>query len=405
MISIDIQILPAFQELLIPAPFKVFKGGRGGAKSWQFADALIIKTFEDDNRILCTREYQTSIKDSVHKLLSDRIFRLNLSKYFYITENAVKNTYTGAEFIFKGLHGNENGIKSTERVNIAWVEEAEVVTDKSWETLLPTIRAPRAEVWVSYNPEVEYGTGGKGGATDKLWVKNTPPGTILRHVGWQDNPYFPENLNRQRLHCLDVDPVLYEHIWEGGYRKISEAVVFKNRVVHEDFKTPEGVRFFYGADWGFSQDPTALIRFFITGARGEEELWIDYEAYGHEVEMDDLPALFDQVPDSRKWPMKADCARPETISYMSRKGFNIKPAKKWSGSVEDGIAYMKSFKTIHVHTRCPKIAQEMRLYSYKIDKAGNILPVIVDLYNHGIDAVRYGLDGFITNGVTIFDSM
>ncbi len=406
MPEIDIQILPVFRELLTPAPFKVFKGGRGGGKSWQFADATLAKSFEKKHRILCTREYQTSIKDSVHKLLTDRIYHLGMGAYFDITEKSIKNHYTGSEYIFKGLHANENEIKSTEGITVAWCEEGEVIASKSWETLLPTLRTPGVELWISYNPETE------NNATDLLWIKQPQPGTIVRHVTWRDNPYFPENLDRQRRHCLNIDPVAYEHIWEGGYRKISEAIVFKNRVVVEEFDTPEDARFYFGADWGFSNDPTALIRFYLTGEQGAEELWIDYEAYGHGVEIDDTPALFDLIPASRKWPIKADSARPETISYMARKGFNISPAKKWSGSVEDGIAYMKSFKKIHIHPRCPQIAKETRMYSYKtdkkqVDKDGNpaILPVLVDMWNHGIDATRYGLDGFITNGCTIFDSM
>jgi phage terminase large subunit len=129
----------------------------------------------------------------------------------------------------------------------------------------------------------------------------------------------------------------------------------------------------------------------------DDVLYVDREAFGHQVELDDTPALFDSIPTARKWPIKADSARPETISYVRRQGFpQLGPAEKWKGSVEDGIAALKAFRQIVVHERCPHIAKEFRLYSYKIDKVtGDILPIIVDKHNHGIDALRYALDGYI----------
>ena len=125
----------------------------------------------------------------------------------------------------------------------------------------------------------------------------------------------------------------------------------------------------------------------------------DYEAYGVGVELDEMPQLYDSVPESRRWIIKADCARPETISYLkNRHGFRIEAAKKWQGSIEDGIAYLKSFDKIVIDPRCRHTADEFRLYSYKVDKiTGDILPVVVDKNNHCLDAIRYALDGYITN--------
>lgn len=129
---------------------------------------------------------------------------------------------------------------------------------------------------------------------------------------------------------------------------------------------------------------------------GSEELWIDMEAFGHGVDMDELPQLMDSIPTARKWPIKADCERPETISYLRKQGFNITEAKKWQGCVEDGITHLRGFKMIHIHERCKRIAQEARLYSYKVDRiSGDILPIIIDKHNHGWDATRYALDGYI----------
>lgn len=135
-----------------------------------------------------------------------------------------------------------------------------------------------------------------------------------------------------------------------------------------------------------------LVRCFILN----DCLYVDQEAYGVGVELDETPQLFESIKTSRSFPIKADCARPETISFMRRRGFNISPAKKWQGSVEDGLAVLKSFRKIVIHPRCKHAADEFRLYSYKIDKNnGDILPIIEDKNNHIIDALRYSLDGYI----------
>ena len=151
------------------------------------------------------------------------------------------------------------------------------------------------------------------------------------------------------------------------------------------------MRFYHGADWGFANDPTTLIRCFIDGKR----LYIDREAWGIGVEIDNTPALFDTIDTARKWPIKADCARPETISYMRRQGFKVSAAKKWAGSIEDGIEFLKTFEII-IHPRCQHTIDEFNHYSYKVDKqTGDILPQIVDANNHLCDSLRYSMDGLI----------
>jgi phage terminase large subunit len=241
-----------------------------------------------------------------------------------------------------------------------------------------------------------------------------PPNCRRVHVNWSDNPWFPPELELERQYALqlireakDDDERVqlqadYDHVWEGAYQTRSDAAVFRRRVIVEDFDDPpEKTRLHLGADWGFANDPTALIRFWITHHRDErgqayQELWLSHEAFGYRAEIDETPDLFDKVPGSRHWPIKADAARPETISYMRRQGFNISGAEKWPGSVEDGIAHVKGFRRIHIHTRCKRMQEEARLYAYKIDRVtGEVLPILVDAHNHGWDAVRYGLDGYI----------
>jgi phage terminase large subunit len=152
----------------------------------------------------------------------------------------------------------------------------------------------------------------------------------------------------------------------------------------------------YGADWGFANDPTTLVRMWTTGSAPEEELWISHEAWKVGCEIDETPKLFDTVPGSRIWPIKADNARPETISYVRRQGFNIAPAEKWDGCIEDRIAHIKGYKLIHVHERCKNTQFELRNYRYKRDRVTNeVLPVVIDKNNHIVDAIGYGHDGRI----------
>lgn len=374
-----------FAPLLKRARYKVFYGGRGGAKSWIIARVLIRLAAQNRLRILCARQFQTSIADSVHRLLCDQIEAMGLSDQFKITDKSIESL-TGSEFLFKGLEKSIREIKSLEGIDICWVEEAQSVSNNNWEILIPTIRKEGSEIWVSFNPDDE------NDATYQRFVVNAQPDWVVVKVGWEDNPWFPSTLDAERRYMLATDPEAYEHVWGGGCRKVSEAIIFGKRVSFETFETPQGVRFHHGADWGFAADPTALVRSFIQ----DECLFIDQEAFGYGVEIDETPALFRSIDSSELWPIKADGARPETISYMRRHGFNIDAAEKWSGSVEDGVAHLKAFKRIIVHERCKHIGQEFRLYSYKVDKqSGDILPIIVDKHNHGIDALRYSLDGYI----------
>ena len=384
--AFDVFIPAAFQPLFRPARHKVYYGGRGAAKSWAFADTLILLSAQRRLRILCAREFQNSIADSVHRLLSDRIEALGLAGYFKITDNSIYCWLTNSEFLFKGLRHNVKNVKSLEGIDICWVEEAQSVSAESWDVLIPTIRKDESEIWISFN------TGEIEDPTYKRFVTKPPPGAVVRKVGWEDNPHFPASLRAEMEHCRATDIEAYAHIWGGDPKQISDACIFKGRYRIESFETPEGARFFHGADWGFSVDPTVLVRCWVNGDR----LMVDQEAYGVGVELDETAQLFDSIPTARKWPIKADNARPETISHMKRKGFNIGPAKKWAGSVEDGLACLKGFREIVVHERCRHTADEMRMYSYKVDRqTGDVLPIIVDLHNHCIDGLRYALDGYI----------
>ncbi len=192
--------------------------------------------------------------------------------------------------------------------------------------------------------------------------------------------------------CKKNDFEAYLNIWEGECLNTSEKQIFRNKYEIIPFESPHEAAFYHGADWGFAVDPTVLIRAFVQ----ENTLYVDYESYGLGVELDKTAELFEHIPTARKFPIKADSSRPETIQFMKKRGFNISGAKKWGGSVLDGIGILKSFDKIVIHTWCIHRAEEAKLYSYKTDSnTGRILPYIEDAHNHCFDALRYALDDYI----------
>lgn len=385
---------PLYALLHQKAPYKIIWGGRGSAKSWSIAEALIRKAAVEGVRVLCAREFQTSIKDSSHKLLKDTIKRLGMGAWFNVTDTTITSR-AGAEFIFRGLYNNEHGLRSVEGIDICWVEEAQTVSSASWRSLIPTIRGDNSEVWVSFNLINEED------ATYQRFVVKPPTGAIVIKVNYDSNPFFS---GRQRQDMEDDkanDYHLYEHIWLGMPLKVSNAIVYSGKYTVREFEDDlwtKAERLLFGMDFGFAQDPAALIRMFVLNQR----LYIEYEAYGTGVENDELEEFCDSVPGARDWPIKADNSRPETISHIRRRGFNMQAAEKWDGCVKDGISHIRGYKQIIIHPRCVNTAREARLYRHKVDKNqvddhGNpqVLPLLVDKDNHTWDAIRYGLDGYI----------
>lgn len=359
-------------------------GGRGSAKSHSFAMALVLKAFKAPLRIGCFREIQKSIKDSVKRLLDDKIKEAGLEWFYESTDTEIRGK-NGSLFIFNGLRTNPDAVKSTEGLDIGAVFEADKVSQRSWDLLIPTVRKDGSEIWAEWNPNldtdpVDVMFRGKDGA---------PPGAIVRRVNWDDNPFFPDVLKQELEWDRKRDPDKYAHIWLGEYQKNSEARVFRNWTV-EEFDTPAGVTFRMGADWGFSVDPSVLIRCYIDGRK----MYVDHEAYMIGCEIDKLPDLFDRVPESRKWFITADSARPETISYMRNHGYpRINAAIKGPGSLDEGVEFLKTFDIV-VHPRCKHLIDELSLYSYEVDKQTNeVLPKLADKDNHVIDALRYACEG------------
>ena len=384
-----IQIARPFAQITTPARYKVYYGGRGSAKSWTIARVLVTRCAYEKIKVLCAREIQKSIGDSVHALLTEQIEALGLSNLYEVTKNSIRGVYSGSEIVYAGLRHNVKEIKSKEGIDICWLEEAAAVSEESWGVLIPTIRKEGSEIWVSFNPD------SPDDPTYKRFVINPPPGAIVQKVNWYDNPWFPDVLKGELEYDKRVDFEKYRHVWEGEPRIMTDALVFKNKFRVESFDTPQSAEFMFGADWGFAKDPTVLVRCFAEG----NTLFIDQEAYGIGVDIDKTPAMFAKIDKADRYAIRADSARPETISYMQAHGFpRMEAVHKWAGSVEDGIEFMRGFEQIVVHERCKHVADEFRLYSYKIHRlTGDILPEVEDKNNHTIDALRYALQPMIRN--------
>ena len=368
----------------LPVRYRAAYGGRGSAKSHSFAQALLLKGGERPLRIGCYREVQQSIRDSVKRLLDDKIRANGLTGFYSSTDTEIRGV-NGTLFIFNGLRTNPDAVKSTEGLDIAAVFEANKVSQRSWDLLIPTVRKDGSEIWAEWNPEQETDP------VDQLFrgEKGAPPGSIVRRVNWVDNPFFPAVLRQEMEWDQKRDPEKHAHIWLGEYQRHSEARVFKNWRV-EEFEVDRDALKRQGADWGYSIDPTVLVQCYIVG----RTLYVPYEAYMVGCDIIDIPALFMTVPESEKWPITADSARPETISHVRKHGFpKVLPALKGTKSVEEGVAFLQSFDIV-VHPRCQHVIDELTLYRYRTDPlSGQIVHVLEDKNNHCIDALRYACEG------------
>lgn len=425
--QVNCEIPEDFEFLFEEASYIGAYGGRGSAKSHSVAAALVDQTLSEGGTTLCAREIQGSIRDSVKRLLENKIDVGGYRRFYTSTDTEIRSRVNDGLFIFKGLRSTPDSVKSTEGVRRTWIEEANKVSQTSLDLVLPTVmRQPGSKLLCTWNPDlpddpVDALFRGNDEKTKERAANGQQfeplPNSIVRELNFDANPFFPDDLRRQMEYDKRRDPDKYNHIWRGKYLSRSEARVFKNWHVAlpGEFPTPgEDTVFHYGADWGFSVDPSVLVRCWIDG----RTLYIDKEAYAVGCEIDFLPLLFagrdgatdaqrkawgpgmdaawPGVPGAKRWEITADSARPETISYMGRRGFNIKPARKGAGSVEDGIEFLQNFDIV-VHPDCTHTIDELSFYSWKTDKlTDKILPILMDKKNHVIDALRYAVEGITT---------
>lgn len=348
--------------------------------------------YADPMRVLCVREFQSSIKESFHAELKAAIASEPwLARQYDVGVDYLRVPRNGSEFLFRGLRRSENSIKSLADIDLTIAEEAEDYGESSWLALEATVfRKPKSELWPIWNPRLQ------GSPVDKRFRLSPPASALIAEMNWSDNPFFPSGLDElRRREQSRLDPNTYAHVWEGAYLTNSNAQVFANKFAVEEFEPQHGWDGPYqGGDFGFAQDPTAAVRCHIEG----DTLYVSHEAFGSQLDIDDTARFVSaKIEGFDQYVSRWDNARPESISYLTRHGLpkSISTAK-WPGSVEDGIGFLRSFKRIIIHPRCTNLIREFRLYSYKTDRiTGDVLPIIIDANNHGIDALRYALSPMI----------
>ena len=398
MTTVQIELAPKLVELFSePSRYYCAWGGRGSGKTRGFALMTAIKAYMaaesgKSGVILSAREYMNSLEESSMEEIKQAIRAVPwLDAYFDIGEKYIRTKNRRVSYVFAGLRHNLDSIKSKARILLAWVDEAESVSEVAWQKLLPTVREEGSEVFVSWNPELD------GSPTDTRFRKTTPESWRGVEVNYNDNPWFPEVLDLERRSDYErLDPQTYAWVWDGAYRENSDAQVFSGKYKIGEF-TPDADKWhgpYNGLDFGFAQDPTAAVVCWVH----DDRLWVEHEAGKVGLDIDDTARFVDQrIPGFGKSVIRADSARPESISYLKRHGMPFaEGVPKWTGSVEDGITHLRSYKEIIVHPRCKEVLKEMRLYSYKVDRlTGDITTKLVDANNHYIDAIRYALNPMI----------
>lgn len=384
----DIAIPEYFPHLLnADKKYKVLYGGRASSKSYSAAIALVTEGMQEKHTIVCAREYQASLRDSVKSLIEEVIEMVGCEDFYEIKRDEVIGR-NGTKFLFKGLNGKyAKSLKSIPNITRVWFEESETLSADSIDIVIPTvIRNPGSSFIFVFNPDLitdpVYDMFVTNGAQygDDLWCKK---------INYFDNPFLEpsmlDDINRMKEH----DPDKYNWVYLGNPRKISDALIFhgvyKVRPVPEP---PEDTTLYYGIDFGFAKDPFVITRSWIQG----KKLYIDYCVDGVGVEIEQMSDLIDKVPGSKKWRIIADNARPELIDYLKRRNYKVHPSKKGKSSISDGISFIRDHEVI-IDPRCKLVIEEFGLYSYKKEaQTGEILPVPVDKTNHTIDSVRYSLE-------------
>lgn len=324
----QLQIPEAFGFLFTPARYKIAYGGRGSGKSESFGRALLAKGMAKKEGILCARELQVSIADSVHALLSHTISEYPEFEDFYKVGQKEIFGRNDTFFIFKGLKHNISEIKSTHGITICWIEEAQVVSDKSLETLIPTIREENSEIWLSFN------TKNPTDPTYKRFVLKRRENSIVKKVSWRDNPFFPKVLDDERKELEKEDPEAYEHVWEGEFDTRYSGAVYAKYVnqnqISNDVKYDNRIPLYTAWDLGYD-DATSVVFYQIL--RGEIRVIDYYESnfedikhycemlYGCRIKIDDRSAETGKI---KKWHFN-ECFDEDRASYDYVGGTHFAP--------------------------------------------------------------------------------
>lgn len=381
------------EPLFKPCRYKVMYGGRGGGKSHSVAKALLILGMSGKERILCAREFQASIADSVHKLLADQISLLGLESFYEIQKTAIYGK-NGTEFLFAGLRHNVTSIKSMEGCTKVWVEEAQTVSKSSWDVLIPTIRKEGSEIWLTFNPDLE------DDETYKRFVRNPPSNAWVQKINWSDNPWFPEVLRQEMEDLKGKDFDSYLHVWEGNCKQVLDGAVYaaeirqataENRITKVPYDQTKPVSTFWDLGWA---DNTSI--WFVQQV-GFEIRVIDYlqdsqkPIQHYQAEIQKRGYVYDQhwLPHDAQAKQLGSGRSIEEILRAS--GMNIRITPKLS--VADGINAARTlFPQVWIdQEKCADGLQCLRHYRYDVDPDTRQFSKIPlhDWASHGADAWRY----------------
>lgn len=400
--SIDARFPKKLAFLFKPARYKVARGGRGSGKSWSFARAILLRCAKQQTRVLCTREIQKSIQQSVHQLLCDQIEGLGLTALFEVLQTEIRGPH-GSCIYFSGLSDvTATALKSFEGVDVCWCEEAQAISSKSWKTLTPTIRKEGSEIWVTYNPELDTDP------THEMFVTSPPPDCVSVLMNFNDNPYFPAVLEAERAHAeATMKPEDYAHTWLGQCKPaVTGAIYFDamsqtiaagriREVLHDvSLKTHVVV------DLGWNDATTIILAQKVASElriihyiEGNQRTLADYSAELRNLRLDDQAINWGDV-----WlPHDGFHTRQQTgkddATVMRGLGWNVAPKEGLTmTSINNGISRAREiFPRVFFHTtRAARLIECLKRYRWNISqKTGEAASPLHDEYSHGADAFRY----------------
>jgi phage terminase large subunit len=375
----------------VSARYKTAWGGRGSGKSWGVARLLLDFGTRSRIRVLCAREIQRTISESVHQLLRDQIAEMGLSEFYTVTDNAIRGA-NGTEFYFAGLRSQDaHKLKSYEGVDVCWVEEAQVVSKRSWDILLPTIRKPLSEIWVTFNPELD------SDETYQRFVAKPAEGSIVVKMNYSDNPWFPEVLEFERKALLARDPEAYRNVWEGECRASVEGAIYAKEVaaLYESGRVRPcpydpllPVHTVWDLGWN-DQTSIALVQ------RASEIRIIGYIEDSHRT-LADYVAQIKQLPyvwgrdylphDGRARDFKSGKSAEEMMKAMGR---DVRIVENLD--IESGIKALRMvFPRIYIDPGAERLLHCLKRYRRTINANTNEPgPPLHDEYSHGADCARY----------------
>jgi phage terminase large subunit len=375
------------------ARYRVLYGGRGGSKSWNIARALLLKGCEQTIRVLCAREFQTSIKDSVHKLLCDQIYNLGIEAHYEITDRSIRGI-NGTEFIFVGVKNNTNNVKSIEGIDICWVEEAQSVSPNSWNVLVPTIRKANSEIWISFNPELP---------TDETWkrfVISPPENAVVQKINWSDNPWFPEVLDLERRSLQGRDIEAYNNVWEGIPRQTVNGAIFakevtmaelEGRICNVPYDATKPVHAVFDLGWAdqtavwilqFIGQETRLLRYFEDSQQTISYYMAKLQSFGY---------LYDTIWLPHDAKAKSLGTGKSIEEIVRATGMKVQILDRVP--VADSINAARTIfnKCYFDRQNTEEGLQCLRHYRYDVDPDTKMFSAkpLHDEYSHGADAFRY----------------